>query len=863
MIEQLRQRAREKPDQKAFVFLRDGEDELASLTFAELDRRARSAASRLTELARPGDRAVLAYPQGLDFIVALFACFYAGLVAVPASSPSRDLDGLRQIARDSDARCLLSSGRLVEAIGQELRSDPALTQLICTRTDDWTAEDGPDPGWTPDSTALLLYTSGATGPPRGVAVHYAHLLNSVRQLRQALAENGQESLVSCLPPHYEMGLGSLFLAVELGAPCIVLPPPAVQQKPQRWLKALSRYRSTISGGPSSLYRLCAQLSAEQRQGLDLSAWRVAYCGGEAPCPEALESFSKAFTTQGFRPAALRTLYTLAEAALWVSLSPSGAALRVTCLGDQPEKLRRVGCGRPPAETRLLIVDPDSLTPSGPGQIGEIWLASDSVAAGYWGRPQDSASAFEGHLANGSGPFLRTGDLGFLDQDELFIAGRLANRILMRGQAHYPEDLEASASASHPGLEPNGAAVFFHDDKLVVVCEVSRAAQRDLEAGTLVRAIRRALVEAHLVNTHTVVLVKPSGLPRTPTGKLRRYACQQAYLEQSLSPLASWDFWAEASPLATIAVAAQPAPSPEPVASPGEDFWQGLAEELREQLTQVMSVKTFADGEAVFHEGDLAGGLFVVMEGEAVVEKQLDPDRFEILGIVSPGGVFGEMTLFGEAGRSATVRSRGTLRTLHLGRDEFRSFLVSQPESAAQILGALLSLVSSRMREATQCLMTLRETGRLLGMAVDIPELCQSVLERVVKALPAEGAVIALLEGGRFTPVVGFGLPPELSVPFALEPALINELILRSEGLRLGPANPKVAFLGYRWCLLTELQHEERLLGLVGVLSNQEQGPFTRAHSVMLAVVANQAASSVAHARLRASSPKPDLDGNGA
>lgn len=841
MIPTLRHHAQSTPSAKAFIFLRDAEDELTTLTFAELDARARAAAGRLRQLAQPGDRAVLAYAQSLDFVISLFGCFYAGLVAVPASPPSRDLEGLRFIARDADARCLLSSGRLVDALASEL------PDVTCVRTDEWKDDHPPDPGWQPDSTAMLLYTSGATEPPRGVAIHYANLAHNLKSFREALdLRGGEQGIGVWTPQHHELGLASVLLAVELGCPCVVMPTAAVLQKPLRWLKAMSRYRCTLSGGPDHAYQLCADSIHEDQKGtLDLSSWQAALISGEPLRYEALDRFAAAFQGKGFRRSACRAVYGLAEATLFTSLSAGEP--RVSYVGERHLNLARVSCGRPPADTQLLIVDPDSRQPCVAGQVGEIWLANGSVGAGYWGRPAESGTTFTAHLADGQGPFLRTADMGFLDDGDLYIAGRLPDHFAVRGRSHHPEDLEHTAAGSHPSLEPGGCATFFHEGKLVVVCEVRRTAQRDLEGGKVVRAIRRALAEKHRANTHTVVLLKPSGLPRTPGGKLRRHACRDAYLEQTLHPLAAWDFWAEAT---DATAPSSPPPDENGGATIGDDFWQRLPAEMRTEMTEVMAARDYPDGEVVFLEGDPGGGLFVVLEGEALVEKRLDEDRDELLGIISPGGVFGEMTLFGDAGRSATVRARGTLRTLHLGRTEFKAFLSAQPETAAHLLGALLSLVSSRLREAHQCLMAVRETGRLLGMAVETPEVCQSVLERVMKALPAEGAVVALLEDGRCTPIVGYGLPPDLSTPFPLAPALVEEMMQRTESVRLGPHDRAVAFLGHRWCLLTEMQHEGKMLGLVGVLSNQEECPFTQAHSVMLAVVANQAGSSIAHARHR-------------
>jgi len=555
-------RAKSSPERVAYTFLRDGEIESGSLTFADLRVRALAVASRLASLGATGDRAILLYPQGLEFIVAFFGCLYAGVIAVPANVPSRKKgpEVLRRITVDSGARWVLSTGTLLEQLGEDARADSTLSTMtwIDTETSLDAAVDPPVPvPANPNEIALLQYTSGSTGWPRGVAVTHANLVANQREIERAFGHTESAIGVSWLPMFHDMGLGTVLQSVWFGGRCVLMSPQGFLQNPTRWLRAISEYRATASGGPDFAYDLCARrIGTDEREGLDLTSWRVAYNGSEPVRAATLERFAEAFGACGFRRETFHPVYGLAEATLFVSSaradeppfiqSFSGRGLEVgrgepAVPGDTQRNL--VSCGHTWPGTDLAIVNPDTREELGAGRIGEIWVRGPSVAVGYWGKPEETETTFRAVNAEGDGPFLRTGDLGFVHEGHLFVTGRHKDLIIVRGRNHYPQDIEASVSACHPALVPLGCAAFSVDgaegEMLVVVQEVARSALRTLDAAEVIRAIRRAISEDHALQTHAVVLVKPSTLPRTSSGKVRHGACRQAFLDQSLPAVASW------------------------------------------------------------------------------------------------------------------------------------------------------------------------------------------------------------------------------------------------------------------------------------------------------------------------------------
>ena len=557
--EALRDRARCDPEHQAFTFLQDGEVEAELLTWGELDRRARTIATGLQTSCAPGDRALLLFPPGLDFVAAFFGCLYAGIVAVPAYPPrsARTLPRLRGLLADCRPAVAVTVSTLLPRLRTWLATEPAtgpLSWLVVDAllpTQEWR-----DPGKGPEDLAFLQYTSGSTSAPKGVMVSHGNLVHNQELIREACGHSRDSVFVSWLPLYHDLGLiGQVLQAAWTGASCVLMAPVAFLQRPLRWLEAVSRYRATTSGGPNFAYDLCARKAAGALPGLDLSSWRVAFNGAEPVHAATLERFAAAFAGCGFRAASAYPCYGLAEATLMVSGgSPDrlpavgrfgAAALEQGRIeppaGGEPAR-QLVGCGRPLGEQRVVIVDLSTGAPQAPDRDGEIWVAGPSVARGYWGRPEETAETFGACLAGGDGPFLRTGDLGFLADGELHVTGRLKDLIILRGRNLHPQDIERTAEGSHPGLLPGGGAAFAVNaeaaedpegtERLVLVHEVRRHAHATVEE--IAAAVRSAVTEEHEAAVAEVVLIRPETLPRTSSGKVRRQACRAAWQTGGLS-----------------------------------------------------------------------------------------------------------------------------------------------------------------------------------------------------------------------------------------------------------------------------------------------------------------------------------------
>jgi acyl-CoA synthetase (AMP-forming)/AMP-acid ligase II len=538
MAEVLRVRADHTPDALAFGFLVDGDEEASRLTYAGLDREARAVAAALQDVAGPGDRALLLYAPGLAFAAAFFGCQYAGVVPVPAYPPRPDRiaqsrETLLALAADCAPRVTLTDGITAPFVPAEF----AVRRIVTDVLDLAGARRWREPAFDPDALALLQYTSGSTAAPRGVMVTHRNLIHNEALINTALEHCGPGGGVSWLPPYHDLGLiGGLLQAVYHGGWCRVMSPVTMLMDPVRWLRAITRYRSDTSGGPNFAFDFCTQrVTPEEKAALDLSHWSVAAIGSEPVSPQTLAGFAAAFAPCGFRPETFFPCYGLAEATLFVTGGPKAAAPVVRQFdGARPV----VGCGRTWPGQEVRIVDPDSRTVRPDGEVGEIWLRGPSVAAGYWNRPAETDETFRTRLAPGEGPFLRTGDLGVLDAGELFVTGRTKDLIVIRGRNHYPQDIEATVQAAHPGLRPGCGAAFevTRDGRpcLVVVQEVDRRC-RDLDAARVAGDVRQAVAERHELQLGELVLLAPGTIPKTSSGKVRRHRCRAEYETGGLRP----------------------------------------------------------------------------------------------------------------------------------------------------------------------------------------------------------------------------------------------------------------------------------------------------------------------------------------
>lgn len=558
-VDLLRDRAIHQPDQVGCCFLIDGERQAAHLSYSSLDQQARAIAAQLQHRKGQGERALLIYPPGLDFIAACFGCLYAGIVAVPIYPPRRNqkLARIEAIAADAQARFVLTT----EALRSELQQSDLNSGLNTAAH--WLATDCIEShlsaGWQPpeltaETLAFLQYTSGSTGRPKGVKLSHANLLHNSALIYQKFGHSSSSRAVIWLPPYHDMGLiGGILQPLYGGFPVTLIAPVAFLQKPIRWLEAISRYGATMngaitSGAPNFAYEHCIEkITAAQKANLDLSHWEVAFTAAEPIRSDTLSRFADAFADCGFRPEAFYPCYGLAEATLFVTggnkasvpkqISLSATALQQHRVEVAPSTTAQtfVGCGQPAAEQTILIVDPNTKLQCAPNQIGEVWLASDSVTQGYWNQPELNAQTF---IELDQTTFLRTGDLGFLHEGELYITGRIKDVLIIRGRNYYPQDIEQTVERSHPALSQGCGAAFTIEingiDQLTIVQEVKREQWRSVNIEEISTAIRSAVSEEHQLQVQAIQLLKPGSIPKTSSGKIKRHACREGFENGTLA-----------------------------------------------------------------------------------------------------------------------------------------------------------------------------------------------------------------------------------------------------------------------------------------------------------------------------------------
>ena len=546
LVELLRFRAAAQPADCAYTFLEDGERPGASVTYAELERRARAIAACLQSQMRPGSRVLLLYPPGLDFVGAFFACLFANVVAVPAFPPgggrsvsrsgSERLARLAAICADAEPSAVLTTSETARRLSWAPDLEVIASDDIVDSGAAWR-----DPGVGRRTIAFLQYTSGSTAIPKGVMVSHGNLLHNLAYTFHLAETDASTVSVSWLPVVHDMGLiEGILQPLYSGCPAYLMAPAAFLQRPARWLRAISRYRATRSGAPNFAYDLCVRRIAKtDRDTLDLSAWRAAYNGAEPVRRETLDAFARTFAGCGFRPSSFRPSFGLAESTLLVT---SGRWHPARAARETPDT---VSCGRPSFGTRILIVDPTSGQPVDSGETGEIWVAGPSVARGYWNRPEENAHTFGAHALDGQGPFLRTGDLGFMRDGELYVTGRLKDVLIVRGVKHYPQDLERTVADQHQEFGAGAVAAFAIDrgtsgDFIGIAAEIdSRRIDLDVAGSALIADVRAAVAEVHGVPLHAVLLVACGAIPRTTSGKLQRSACAGQAKDGTLPVLVAW------------------------------------------------------------------------------------------------------------------------------------------------------------------------------------------------------------------------------------------------------------------------------------------------------------------------------------
>lgn len=548
----LQAKAAAAPEHRIFTFLGHELNPAGEHTYGSLDRRAREIAGALGGME--GERALLVFAPGLEFIEAMYGCLYAGLIAVPCPppDPGRKYAGprMRTIVEDATPRVVLSPQALQASISEVLGE--TTPHLVASDTATGDAEPVVnDPG----DVAVLQYTSGSTSVPRGVMVSHANVIDNCDFIAEGMDLEIDRGGLMWLPPYHDMGLiGGMFSPMHSGRPMTLMSPLLFLADPLNWLRAITRYGASASGGPNFAFDLCVRRSdASTRQGLDLSSWTTAYNGAESVRPETMEAFTAAFAPHGFDAAAFYPCYGLAEATLMVSggekgAGPSSLSADVAALeqgrfepGGEGRSLRLTSCGVPRPGARVAVVDPETGEPCADGVIGEIWISGSSVGLGYWAREAETASVFGARIAGtDDGPFMRSGDLGFLHNAELYVTGRITEVLVLDGRALYPTDLEGVAEASSQALRHNCAAAFLIEtggrQRAALVAEV-REDERDLAA--VYAAIREAVSDRLDVDLAAICLIAPRTIPRTSSGKTRRSECREMYLRGRLDTVGEW------------------------------------------------------------------------------------------------------------------------------------------------------------------------------------------------------------------------------------------------------------------------------------------------------------------------------------
>ncbi|QDU91227.1 Phthiocerol/phenolphthiocerol synthesis polyketide synthase type I PpsA [Pirellulimonas nuda] len=558
--EVLRTRAGAAPDRLLYRFLPDGEQTGGCATYGDLYAAASRVAGELARRGAQGEPVLLVFPEGIDFVSALFGCFYAGAIATPINPPRKNRKAARlaAVVRDSGARMALVDATTLDLLRPLIDADPLLAALEWVSLDAAAGGDAaearlPDP----HSPAFLQYTSGSTGQPKGVVVSHANLIENQRLIRAAFGQDESIVVAGWLPAFHDMGLvGNLLHPLALGGSLVFMPPLAFLQKPIRWLRAISDYGVTCTGGPDFALDLCVRETTQaERAGLDLSRLQVLFNGAEPVRAATVRAFTEAFAPYGFRPEALCPCYGMAETTLLVSGSRKTATPRVVevdpqrlALGefvptDASDARALVGSGPVDANVRAAIVDPETGRPCGPGQIGEVWLAGPTVAAGYWKNARATEEAFHAVLA--SDPtlrYLRTGDLGVLHDGELFVTGRLKDLLIVHGANHYPQDIEATAAGAHAAVAGCvGAAITVGEESegVALVQEVQRQWLRRLPTDEVAAAIVRAVAEEHQLEITRVTFVRPGAVPKTSSGKTQRRATRDLLLVGGLKVVGQW------------------------------------------------------------------------------------------------------------------------------------------------------------------------------------------------------------------------------------------------------------------------------------------------------------------------------------
>ncbi|MDB4893365.1 MAG: AMP-dependent synthetase and ligase, partial [Gemmatimonadetes bacterium] len=566
IVEIAARRAREEGDRLAYAFLADGELE-GQLTFAELDAAARAIAGGILAHAHAGDRALLVYEAGLDFVCALLGCMYAGVIAVPLPAPEASrvhtsMVRLDAVMKDCGARLLLGNPRTLDLMRGSKENLEGFSSATWVDTQQLARlGTSAELSFPPiDSLAYLQYTSGSTTSPKGVMISHENIVGHLAGMQEGLGYDASTVSICWMPHFHDYGLiEGVLLPLFNGTPAYLMSPFAFLKRPASWLDAISRFGGTHTQAFNFAYRYCARrVTDAQREALDLSSLRSAGNGGEPIHPDTSEEFFRAFASRGLRREALAPVFGLAEATLLVSAVPVTEApvvgrFNAKALGrgeveptsDEGVAQSVVACGRLLPDTEVAIVEPQTRQRRQPHEVGEIWVNAPGVARGYWERQDDSSETFRARIAGeADGPtYMRTGDLGFMHDGQLYISAREKDLIIVHGLNHYPQDIEWTVQQTDAVMRGDNGAAFSIDvdgeERLCIVQEVERGRYSDEALTEMMRKVKDAITEQHGIPLHGAVLIKRASLPKTTSGKIKRRACRQAFLDGALDSVYVW------------------------------------------------------------------------------------------------------------------------------------------------------------------------------------------------------------------------------------------------------------------------------------------------------------------------------------
>ncbi len=551
-----------------YVFFADGEEKIEKLTYLETLTKLQIIAANLQAVIKQNDKVLILCPPGIEFNLSFLGCLFAGAIPVPLYPPdTRSLDRVINITNDCCAKMAIANKSTIDKLlhGLTVEDNSFLHVLKNVRLID-SEEIQEDNGNVympfiphPMDTAYLQYTSGSTSKPKGVMVTHKNLVFNTCYIAEYFRQTDEEYMVSWIPPFHDMGLiKDLMTTIYTGSTLVFMSPYSFLRKPLRWLKHITNYGTlgpVIAGGPNFAYDLCTNIiSDNERTELNLSHWRVAYNGSEPVRASTLDAFYKKFSVCGFQKKALEPVYGLAEGTLMVGAPIFGKEPVIQHIDKEAYKQNTVKfiaedsensmsiacCGKIIEEQETLIVNPDTLTICKDEQVGEIWIKGPSITAGYYNNKEETEKTFQAYLADSRGPYLRTGDLGFISNHHIYITGRLKDLIIMNGYNHYPQDLELTAASSHDSLRANNCIAFSiqedNTEKLVMVCEIKRSALNKVDLKHIKEQIKQSVFQFHGIPVYKIVFIESSTIPKTSSGKLQRKLCKKQFFEDSLKKI---------------------------------------------------------------------------------------------------------------------------------------------------------------------------------------------------------------------------------------------------------------------------------------------------------------------------------------